>query len=60
MAVEQNDFRYLMPTQLSGATQAQHVPGVLPLALAPNLHLAGKERLKPSRCGLSRMVMVGM
>lgn len=58
MAVEQNDFRYLMPSQLSGATQAQHVP--LPLALAPNLHLAGKERLKPSRCGLSRMVMVGM
>lgn len=49
-----------MPSQLSGATQAQHVPGVLPLALAPNLHLAGKERLKPSRCGLSRMVMVGM
>ena len=46
MAVEQDDFRYLMAGQLSGTTQAKHVFGVLPLALVPNLCLAGKERLK--------------
>ncbi|SVP32786.1 Uncharacterised protein [Klebsiella pneumoniae] len=46
MTVEQNDFRYLMPGQLTGTTQAKHVFGVLPLALVADLRLAGKERLK--------------
>lgn len=47
MAVEQNDFRHLMPGQLPGTTQAQHVFGVLPLAQVMHLCLTGKERLKP-------------
>ena len=46
MTVEQNDFRYLMPGQLTGTTQAQHMFGVLPLALVAHFCLAGKERLK--------------
>ena len=46
MAIKQNDFRHLMPGQLTGTAQAQHVFGVLPLALVPNLCLTGKERLK--------------
>ena len=46
MTVEQNDFRNLMPGQLTGTTQAKHVFGVFPLALVANLCLAGKERLK--------------
>ena len=46
MAVEQDDFRYLMPGKLTGTTQAKHVFGVFPLALVTDLCLAGKERLK--------------
>ena len=46
MAVEQNDFRYLMPCQLTGTTQAKHVFGVLPLTQITNLRLAGKQRFK--------------
>ncbi len=59
MTVEQNDFRNLMASQLTGTTQAQHVFGMLPLALVANLCLAGKERLKAFPLQ-ARMVMVGM
>ena len=60
MAVEKNDFRHLMPGQLTGTTQAKHVFGVLPLALVANLCLAGKERLESLTLQALRMVMVGM
>lgn len=46
MAVEQDDFRYLMPGKLPGSTQTKHVFGVFPLALITDLCLASKERLK--------------
>ena len=34
MTVEQNDFRYLMASQLPGTTQAQHMLGAVPLGIA--------------------------
>ena len=46
MAVEQNDFRYLLTGYLPFTAQAQHVFRVLSLALVTHSGLAGKERLK--------------
>lgn len=49
MTVKQDDFRDLFASDLAFATQAQHVFGVLSLALVPNPGLAGKNGWKPSR-----------
>lgn len=46
MAVEQNDFRYLLTGYLPFTAQAQHVLRVLSLALVAHSSLAGKEWLK--------------
>lgn len=46
MAVKQDDFWHLFASDLAFATQAQHVFGVLSLALVPHACLAGKERLE--------------
>ena len=46
MAVKQDDFWHLFASDLAFATQAQHVFGVLSLALVPHACLAGKERFK--------------
>ncbi len=46
MAVKQDDFWHLFACDLAFATQAQHVFGVLSLALVPNSGLAGKEWLE--------------
>ncbi|MNH78295.1 hypothetical protein D3C73_305990 [compost metagenome] len=46
MAVKQNDFRYLLASDLAFAAQAQHVFGVFTLALIPHTGLTGKERLE--------------
>lgn len=43
MTVKQDDFRDLFASDLAFATQAQHVFGVLSLALVPNPGLAGKK-----------------
>ncbi|MNI59335.1 hypothetical protein D3C73_1144930 [compost metagenome] len=46
MAVKQNNFWYLFTGDLSLATQAQHVFGVISLALVSDSSLARKEWLK--------------
>lgn len=46
MAVEQNDFWHLLTGDLPLTAQAQHVFGVLTLALVAHSGLAGKEWLK--------------
>ncbi|STQ10236.1 Uncharacterised protein [Enterobacter cloacae] len=46
MTVKQDDFRDLFASDLAFATQAQHVFGVLSLALVPNPGLAGKKWLE--------------
>ena len=46
MAVKQNYFWHLFAGDLPFAAQAQHVFGVLSLALVPNSGLAGKEWLE--------------